>query len=349
VSLEQLRALYKSHAFEPRPAQDWYTATHVAFDQLFDTDTIETRVRHAVAAGGRVAIIGRSGTGKTSLVDHAVSDPALLPIWMHVAVENPELIVDPLGFGQLLVTAMVDTGQRYLSHADVDSSLAVAGERYQKEGSRRTARAGAGLNSGWSKLDVAREVVTAAPDVSRRVTVADVGRALGGLFDIVHSNSLIPVVIVDDSDRFLQIVAPETSAALDLLTPFVERVLPWLAALDCAKVVAVHPTYAASAQWAAARREGLAGDEIAVPVLINQAQIEAILTRRLEAFGRSAELPEVLDGQALATLFTSYRAQPMPTIRSCLTLASSAVVLACDQRADTVTHLHVGSAQADLG
>ena len=244
---------------------------------------------------------------------------------------------------------MVETSRRYLSNTDVDRSLAVAGERYQQEGSRRTRRAGGGLRSGWANLDVAREVITAAPDVSRRVTVADINRALRGLFEVVHTNHLTPVVVVDDSDRFLQMVSPQGGATHDLLTPFVDRVLPWLAELDCAKVVAVHPTYAASDKWAAARRDGLAGDEIEVPLLENQGQMEAILARRLEAFGLSVELSGVLDDQARARLFTTYQQQPEPTIRNCLTLASSAVVLACDQRAETVTHLHVESAQADLG
>src|SRR5438270_7869246 len=95
MSYDQLSKLNQLMAFDPRPLQDWFVATHVPFDDLFETNTVETRVRETAAAGGRVSVIGTSGTGKTSLVEHALSADGLLPIWMHVAVEKPELVVDP--------------------------------------------------------------------------------------------------------------------------------------------------------------------------------------------------------------------------------------------------------------
>jgi hypothetical protein len=179
--------------------------------------------------------------------------------------------------------------------------------------------------------------------------VAEVTRQLARLFELVHRNGLMPVVVVDDSDRFLQVVASEKGSAPDLFAPFVKRVLPWLGEFDCAKVVAVHPNYRERSDWSGARREGLSGDEIEVPMLDRSAQIAAILTRRLEAFGVAAALADVVDEDSVARLFGLYTARTDPTIRSCLTVASFAVALACDQGAESVSPLHVESAQADLG
>jgi hypothetical protein len=349
VSYKQLAQVYREHAFDPRIVQDWFTATHVPFDELFSTDAIEGRVRDSAEHGGRVAVIGRSGTGKTSLVHHAVYAPGLAPIWMHVAVEKPELITEPLGFGRLLLSAIVDDAKRYLSAGDVDQSLAMASARYERSGSKRTKRAGGGVTYGFFNADAAKEVVTAAPDISVVVTAAMVATKLRDLFDIIHSNGHVPVVVVDDSDRFLQVVAPEPNQAPDLFSPFVTKVMPWLADFDCAKVVAVHPSYVDGQLWIKARQDGLCGTEIRVPILAGEGQLEAILDRRLDAFGMGAELEDIFAEESLTRLFEIYLEHPEPTIRKCLTIANAAVGLAIEQRADQVTGLHLDSAQADLG
>ncbi len=349
MSFQQLSKLNQLMAFDPRPVQDWFAATHVPFDELFETDTIETRVRSTAAAGGRVAVIGRSGTGKTSLVEHALNHEGLLPIWMHVAVEKPELVAEPIGFGQLLIAAIVDTAKRYLSGEDVDRSLAITGERIEREGTRRTRRGGAGIKSAWANMDLAKEVTTAAPHISAPVTVAAVGRALRDLLVIVRENGSVPIVVIDDSDRFLRVVKKQPEAAPDLFAPFVTKVLPWLSEFDCAKVVAVHPTYTGRDEWVVAKREGLAGSEVEVPTLEVEEQLAAILERRLEAFDVQADLDDVFEDGTVTGLFDIYEQQDNPTIRKCLTVAHAAVVFAIDQRAEQVAPLHVSSAQADLG
>jgi len=335
-------------ASDPRPVQDWFVATHVPFDELFETETIETRVRGTAAAGGRVAVVGRSGTGKTSLVEHALNAEGLLPIWMHVAVEKPELVTDPKGFGQLLVTAIIDSARRMLSGEDKDRGLAVTGERVGREGTKRTRKGGVGLKT-WGTMDLAKEVTTTAATISAPVTAAVVAHALRDLLQLVHENGFIPVVVIDDSDRFLQVVKKQPEGSPDLFAPFVTKVLPWLSEFDCAKVVAVHPTHTGRDEWLVAKREGLAGAQVEVPTLEAEAQLAAILERRLEAFDVKADLDDVFEGGTLTGLFDIYEQQDNPTIRKCLTLAHAAVVLAIDQRAEIVSALHIESAQADLG
>src|SRR5207302_1184655 len=81
----QLSKVNQLMAFDPRPVQDWSAATHVPFDDLFETDTIETRVRDTAAAGGRAAVIGRPGAGWKRPGEQAPHYEGLLPIRVHGA------------------------------------------------------------------------------------------------------------------------------------------------------------------------------------------------------------------------------------------------------------------------
>jgi hypothetical protein len=349
MSVEQVRDLYGWHPFEPRLPRDWLIATHVPFDGLFANEAVETRVRSGAGRGTLLSVIGGPGTGKTSLVSSAVNEPSLWPIWVEVTLEGSPPVTDPLGFAQLLLTTIVDTAGKLLRAKDVERALEMAGERHEQQGRRATRRGVAGLTSGWGTLDVAREVTTAAPDISRRVTANEVTRRLDRLFDEVFaSRQLMPVVVVDDSDRFLQVVALGKQAPPDLLGPFAARVLPWLAERNCAKVISVHPAYRDRPEWAAARLDGRAGEEVLVPRLDRADQLGEILAQRLVVFADGVELHEVVHDDAVTRLFELYSAAPTRTLRTCLTVANTALVLAYEQGAATVTRLHVDAAQADL-
>jgi len=73
MSFAQLSKLNQLMAFDPRPVQDWFVATHVPFDELFETETIETRVRGPAAAGdektGKGGGLWQIAHGKASQID----------------------------------------------------------------------------------------------------------------------------------------------------------------------------------------------------------------------------------------------------------------------------------------
>lgn len=61
MTYAQLFEVYRKHPFDPRLVQEWFTATHVPFDDLFDNKNTEGSVRDSAMGGGRVAVIGRLG------------------------------------------------------------------------------------------------------------------------------------------------------------------------------------------------------------------------------------------------------------------------------------------------
>jgi hypothetical protein len=346
MSAEGLRQLYERHAFNPGLTRDWLTVTHVPFDDLLGSETVESRVRSVALGSALLSVIGGSGTGKTSLVNHALNTDGVAPIWLQVTQETPPPVGDPLGFGQLLLATIVDDARRLLTQSEVDHSQAVVGERYQRQGTRTSRRGGVGLTPAWLTLDMARELTTAAPDISRPVAARDVTRQIDELLDLVQSRGLMPVVVLDDTDRILQVVGGDPTG--ELLDRFVRRVLPWLAERNCGRILSVHPSYLSNLAWRAARLDGRVGEEVTVPLLTEAEHIATILSRRMEVFEVPGELTEIVEAEAVARLFELYAGHAGGTLRQCLTLAQYAVVLARDAGATSVGRVHVEGAAAEL-
>lgn len=346
MSRRDLRAVVDKHVFDPKPNADWYYAIHVPFDDLFKSHNVEERVTKCARAGSRTAIIGPSGCGKTSLVMYALTQegtPDIRPVWVRVAAEHPEVIKEVASFARLVIDSIAWDARIALSEHDRAHALAAASERYQAEGPRSTRRIG------WSAahLDAAREITSVVETIARDTTIARMTSALADLLEAIGKRGSHPVLVIDDSDKFLKMVSkPGDEEAL--VTAFLTRVLPWLCDLDCAKVVAFHPAYQANPRWSDAFYEGVTGLRVNVPRLHDAGQLTRILEARLYPFGVEAKLGDVVDDEAVTAIFEHYRATPAMTIRRTLTLAKLAVEEAWDSGADRVRPGHVRSALADL-
>lgn len=115
MTYKQLADVYREHAFDPRIVQDWFTATHVPFDDLFRTNAIEGRVRDSAKHGGRVAVIGRSGTGKTS--EDLFAEESLTRLF-DIYLEHPEPTIR-----KCLTIANAAVGVTIEQHADQVTGL----------------------------------------------------------------------------------------------------------------------------------------------------------------------------------------------------------------------------------
>jgi Cdc6-like AAA superfamily ATPase len=347
--MSALMVALRDHAFDPRPIPDLYQFTHVAFDELLGGVEVEARLVTAAAGLRRVALIGKSGTGKTSVVRYALAENVenIAPIWLQVAPEDPETVSDLTKFGRYLVETIVhfaSVERDILSRKDAQQSLGeAAGERYIKAGRRTTTHAGVAMRTPWMNGDLARELAESAPEINMGTSPARAKREIDRLFKRIGDEGLQPIVVFDDSDRWLQ-VAGADAAHGDLVASFFSVLLPWLVEMRCGLVCAVDERYLQDAAWLTACAEGVIETTVTLPTLTAPSQFAAILAKRLVACDIDTDVSALFADEALAALFDMYVASGSGSIRAAITVAQIAVQFAVERNADQVTERHVRAA-----
>ena len=105
MSRESLARLQEAHAFNPAPLRGELHELHVPFDEMTGDHGCEQPLGDALRRGQRVALVGISGSGKSS-VTQSVLGPlveGLAPLPITVAIERPEIAQDPAEFAGHLV------------------------------------------------------------------------------------------------------------------------------------------------------------------------------------------------------------------------------------------------------
>src|SRR5688572_15482518 len=98
MSADLLFALQEAHAFDPFPVRDDLGVYHVPFAELSgDDDHLEQSLGDGCRRYERIAIVGESGTGKSSLTASVLGPLAegLAPIVVPVAIEPNETVSEP--------------------------------------------------------------------------------------------------------------------------------------------------------------------------------------------------------------------------------------------------------------
>ncbi|MGI9119033.1 MAG: hypothetical protein ACR2G7_02700 [Acidimicrobiales bacterium] len=97
MSAELLGALQRAHAFDPFPVREDLGVYHVPFSQLVGSAHVEATLLDSCRRFERVAVVGDSGTGKSSLTARLLGPLAegVAPILVPVAVEPSETVSEP--------------------------------------------------------------------------------------------------------------------------------------------------------------------------------------------------------------------------------------------------------------
>lgn len=340
MSLESLAQLQEAHAFDPAPRRSELHELHVPFDEMTGGHGCEQSLGDALRRRQRVALVGISGSGKSS-VTQSVLGPlveGLAPLPISVAIERPQIAQDPAEFashlvqlvGQWVVDAMPQQAGR-------SRDIAHQGRKGGGTTSQRFS-----IAPGWltAKLELAYELQQASaqmpPSAGQRMDQAR------QLLDLIRADDLQPVLVLDDTDKWLNTTWQPHAATVR--AAFFGRVIRVLAEdLSTAAVVAVHPTYLADAEYQSAA--GFLDTTIHVPAIPAASAIGQILGRRarlaLGVENEQAALNQSIAPDAVAELFQYYARHAPDMRRRVLLTAHAALAIACDDHADQIQTRHI--------
>lgn len=352
MSVELLTELQGAHAFESVPSRQEMADFHVPFDNLTGTAGCETAAVGALYRGERVALVGPTGAGKSSVIASVlgplVEGLAPLPIPVSTA---PEAMSD----GSAFVRHVVATVGRWVSLSQPQAAARAGALAKRGAGRPATNRSVAlhvapqwvvdGMKQG---VELGAELRSAtAAEMRTPDEVFDIAREI---LQIVRDGGHEPVLVLDDTDRWTNISQGNTRAYRDMFFGTIIRTIA--EELRVPMVVAVHPTYLQDPAYLAAAG-GFLDTTIAVPRLPSSAGIGLMLARRaalaldLDADREPTLVHEIIEQNALDQLFQHYATHDH-SVRAVIRVAHASLTAAADEGADLITEGHV-RAELEMG
>lgn len=336
LSAELLVRLQDAHAFDPAPRHADLWRHHVPFDAMKGTGRCEAALDRALRRGERVALVGQSGAGKSSVTAHVLGPlvEGLAPLAVPVAIEDRSIAVDPVAFAG----HVVQTVARYVRHAHPADQGRV--DRIVKGRTpRRLSKLS--ITPQWlgASVELTAELASAsAADPARRPGQEVIEQARE-ILDVIASHGLRPVLVLDDTDTWLSGITGTEAA--QIRAGFFGRITRLLAEeLAHAAVLAVHENYLRTAEYS--RSTGFIDTTIRLPAVPDAAAIGAILEHRVGQQVRRFTLDQVITADALERLLAHYqRGRGRDIRRRVLYVAHTALARACDDAAETIQAVHI--------
>lgn len=328
MSRELLATLSECNAFLPTAKRVELAADHVPFDRLTGRETTEARLERAVAEEGCIAVVGATGTGKSSVIAHTSEELgrrgfAVMRIGV-LAAERGD-IMEAAQFAHHAVREVLADQEAKLTGAQRQALMSAAAD---KRVDRRGGSVGrAGLKARpipQIEIELAGELRSVAHEHVFDRNASEATAGLRRIVQIVNAQlidgrSRRPVFIVEDTDAWLG-EPPEW----ELIGAFFNQGIRLLAReVDAAVLIAVHPRYRESEGYRSVRE--LLVEEVHVPRFDAPAgPIREILAHRLARAGVDADVTDVFEGHAIATLADLYTREE-GSIRATLSAANYAL------------------------
>jgi hypothetical protein len=348
VSNHVLNQLLDLHAFDGSPLHVDMAAFHVPFDDR-GRRGCESGVVRAARSAERIGLQGPIGCGKTSVLRYALDDPEteLAPIWVSVAFDDDQVVLDVRRFAAHLIQSVVRDAQRAgtLSERDRDAILSASAARRPLPGSERRLASRLAARFWVASGELSKEVSATLAGVDLQRPAGEVLGAVNRALEAIAAAERQPVIVIDDSDSFTRRLGGARSRD-ELVAGFFGPVLRALTELHAGVIVAVHTEYLEMPAFERARREhGALERLIAVPPVVS-GQLARILDRRIR-LAVAASREEALTDPAVDALAQLNRTRTGRNLRTTLGIAHAALVAAVDRGAALVEEQDVARAAVE--
>jgi hypothetical protein len=350
MTREALRAVEASRAFEATRRFEELSLYHVPFDQLNGDQHTEATLTRLVAGEGRTAVVGPSGSGKSSLISSVLGPLAtelperMVPLRVPVATENDQTVTDPGAMAGHLVRYVT----RWASRERFSEAEREELQRGVAEVSRRTKGGGSreyhvGLPLWLANAEFAHEVKSTGEEYESERSGADAVEHLKRMLALFVSHDLFAVFVFDDSDTWLRIEGLDRTAVANAF--FMNTIRMMTKELDAGLVMAVHDGYLELEGYREASA-WLSGD-VRVPRLLHpHAGVDTILRDRLAVAGVVHPIENVIEDHAIRQVAKHYESGR--TIRDVLRVAQRSLQHALSDGLDLVTAQVVEQAGTEL-
>jgi energy-coupling factor transporter ATP-binding protein EcfA2 len=310
VTLERLAVLDARRAFEATHRYEDLDLFHVPFDRLTGRDRTESHLSQMAANGGRVALIGPTGSGKSSVMVSVLGPlvedlpDRLAPLRIPVAATEATTVTEPRAFAQHLVHTVIRyASPETLTRAEREAVEGATADTRRRRGGERTGRLSFGAPKFLADAGVATEFKSGAEEIEGRLAGGAAVAETRHLLALFREHGQEPFLVIDDSDSWLQIGDTDPT---ETANAFFTRIVPMLAKeLDCGFVIAVHDRYLDLDGYR--QTQSLFSTTIHIPRLEQPvAAIEAIFERRIELAEVTATPTELFSSGALERLAAVY-------------------------------------------
>jgi energy-coupling factor transporter ATP-binding protein EcfA2 len=343
MALAQLLELDGRRVFEATHRFDDLDVYHVPFDELTGRPETEAVLARMAGREARVAVIGASGSGKSSLVASVLGPFAeqvpdhIVPLRIPVAGEADETVTETRAFlGHLIGTITRWASPELFTEAERAALDRATAARSNRPGTERLRKFHIGIPGWLADAGFAFEVRTTGEDIEQRLGAGDAISEARRMVELFRSHGRTPLLVIDDSDSWLRI--PDLDRTHIANAFFTKNVRALATELECGFVIAVHEEYLELPSYQEV--EGLISTSVWVPRFdahVAGRAIRQILERRIQVHEVAAELDDVFQPEALDGLEWHYHTGANGSLRDVLKVADRAVQHACSDSAERVT------------
>lgn len=341
MSLVLFQHLQEARAFDSSPLRHDLGVYHVPFSELGSDEAPEQTLVSAARRAERLMIVGPSGSGKSSLIEHALGPMVerIAPILVPVAGESGDVVTNVQAVSGMII-------QQIVQHADLTDTERKDAMRWassQRPLDPETRLSGFSAGASWMGTGLGTDIKRQVPhNTVLPNTASGTLEIVDQLLATIQKDDLIPVLVFDDTDRWVRGVVAGDTDHHDFAMGFFGKVLTEIRQLRAGLVVAAHDKYLENNQLKD-YIGNVVENRINIPILNSVDALGKVILSRIVVHRPTSDtdsipsLDEVMTTDALSELYQLYQKEFSGSLRMVVRTMHVALADACNGGFEIIT------------